>query len=67
MAHIREGFAFVNGTSNGAYNNDGSLKSDAVVLYVDNNNKDTIKASIRISSKNAYQEAVGVQNILKLI
>ena len=42
MAHVREGFAFVNGTSSGAYNDDGTLKDNAKVIYVDNNNKDTI-------------------------
>lgn len=46
MPHSREGFAFSNNspnkTSSGAYNNDGTLKSDADILYVTNGNKDTI-------------------------
>ena len=61
--HIREGFAFVNGTSSGAYNDDGTLKSDARVLYITNTNKDTIKMSVKISNS-AYTECVGIQNIL---
>ena len=67
LAHIREGFAFVNGTSSGAYNDDGSLKNNALVIYVNNNNKDTVKASITSSSKGAKTECVGVQNILNTI
>lgn len=61
--HIREGFAFVNGTSSGAYNDDGTLKSDARVLYITNTNKDTIKMSVK-TSNSAYTECVGIQNIL---
>jgi len=65
MSHIREGFAFVNGTSSGAYNDDGSLKSNANVVYVDNNNKDSIKLSVKTGSKDSnITEAVGVQGIL---
>ena len=67
MAHVREGFAFVNGTSNGAYNGDGTLKDNALVFYVDNNNKDSIKATITSSSKGATTECVGVQNILNVV
>ena len=65
MSHIREGFAFVGGTSSGAYNDDGSLKSNANVIYVDNNNKDSIKLSVKTGSKDSnITEAVGVQGIL---
>lgn len=46
MSHIREGFAFSenspNGTSSGAYNDDGTLRDDADVLYITNGNKDTV-------------------------
>ncbi len=61
--HIREGFAFVNGTSSGAYNDDGTLKSNARVLYVTNTNKDTITMNITIS-KNGPEPITGIQNIL---
>ena len=61
--HIREGFAFVNGTSSGAYNDDGTLKSNARVLYVTNTNKDTITMNIQIS-KNGPEPITGIQNIL---
>ena len=55
-AHDRSGYAFVTGsslksgqtvtTSSGAYNDDGTLKSNAVVVYVTNDNKDTVQATI---------------------
>lgn len=46
IAHNRDGFAFsdksVTGTSSGAYNDDGSLRADADVIYLTNGNKDTV-------------------------
>jgi hypothetical protein len=63
IAHLREGFAFVNGTSSGAYNDDGTLKSNARVLYVTNTNKDTITMNVQIS-KYGPEPIVGLQNIL---
>ncbi len=56
-SHVREGFGFVNGTSNGAYNNDGTLRSDATVIYVTNTNKDTV----------TFNGATGIQNIVTLL
>lgn len=41
-AYRREGFAFKNGSSSGAYNADGSLKSNAVVIYISEANKNTV-------------------------
>lgn len=63
IAHIREGYAFVNGTSSGAYNDDGTLKSNARVLYVTNTNKDTITMDVTIS-KYGPEPITGIQNIL---
>ena len=44
--YLREGFAFSEqspcGTTNGAYNDDGTLKSNASVIYLTNENKDTV-------------------------
>ncbi len=57
-AHDRSGYAFVNGKAMGAYNADGTLKSGAVVVYVTNDNKDSVSATINGSS------VTGVQNIL---
>lgn len=63
-AHERTGFGFVNGTSSGAYNDDGTLKSDAVVLYVTEATKDTVSMEVTTSSKGATTACTGIQNIL---
>lgn len=62
-AHDRSGFGFVNGSSGGAYNDDGTLKSDAVVVYVTDENKDTVNASIDATGK-GEEVLTGVQNII---
>lgn len=49
-SYDRSGFAFSSEsrykTGSGAYNEDGTLKSDAIVLYVTNDNAKTITAGI---------------------
>ena len=62
-AHDRSGFGFVNGTSSGAYNDDGTLKSDATVIYVTNDNKDSVTVSLPDKKGNSV-ELTGVQNII---
>lgn len=62
-AHDRSGFGFVNGTSSGAYNEDGTLKSNAVVVYVTNDNKDSVSVKLP-DKKNAETTLTGVQNII---
>lgn len=62
-AHDRSGFAFVGGNANGAYNADGTLKSNAIVVYVTNSNKDSVTASIDATGKGA-ETLTGVQNII---
>lgn len=57
-ANDRSGFAFNKGKALGAYNADGTLKSGAVVVYVTNENKDSVKATIGGTS------ATGLQNII---
>ncbi|MBQ7374392.1 MAG: pectate lyase [Clostridia bacterium] len=64
VVHIREGFAFDGGgDANGAYNADGTLKSGAVVVYVTNENKDTVSLEMR-TDKSKTETKVGIQNIL---
>ncbi len=63
-AHDRAGFAFSNGHVPGAYKTDGTLKSGAVVLYVTESTKNTIKLDVVTNSKGAVTECVGLQNIL---
>ena len=61
--HDRSGFGFVNGSSSGAYNDDGTLKSGAVVVYVTEATKDSVKASVDSTGKGAA-EVTGIQNII---
>ena len=63
IAHDRSGFGFVNGTSSGAYNDDGSLKSNATVIYVTNATKDSVTVSLP-DKKGNTTTVTGVQNIL---
>ncbi|HAP79734.1 MAG TPA: silent information regulator protein Sir2 [Ruminococcus sp.] len=62
-AHDRSGFGFVDGTSSGAYNEDGTLKSDALVVYVTDDTKDTVTANINVDGK-GESECKGIQNII---
>ena len=63
-AHDRSGFAFSNGHVPGAYKADGTLKSGAVVLYVTESTKNTVKLDVVTNNKGATTECVGLQNIL---
>lgn len=59
-AQDRSGFAHFNYNSGvGAYNNDGTLKSNAIVLYVTNDNKNTVT----LKSKDGTSVS-GIGNIL---
>ncbi len=62
VKHIREGYAFQNASgslsASGAYNDDGTLRSNAVVVYVSNANKDTVTTRL------GGTEFKGVQNII---
>ena len=57
-SHDRTGFAWVDGTASGAYNEDGTLKSNAVVVYVTEETKDKVSATV------SGTVCSGVQNIL---
>lgn len=46
LDHDRSGFAFTSTTTPGAYNADGTLKSGTVVIYLTQNNKGTLTATI---------------------
>lgn len=62
-AHDRSGFAFVNGTSSGAYNEDGTLKSNAAVIYVTEATKDTVTVTLPDKKGNDV-DLTGIQNII---
>lgn len=63
-AHERTGFAFVGGTSSGAYNNDGTLRDDARVIYITQNTKNTVELEVVTGNKGATTNCVGLLNIL---
>ncbi len=46
IAHVREGFGFVGGSASGAYNDDGTLKEGAQVIYVTAKNAKTVTAYV---------------------
>ncbi|MDO5382988.1 MAG: silent information regulator protein Sir2, partial [Eubacteriales bacterium] len=63
-AYDRTGFAWVDGTASGAYNEDGTLKSNAVVLYLTEDTKDTMTLDVVTSSKGATTACTGIVDIL---
>jgi pectate lyase len=65
LAHDRSGFAFSNGRIPGAYNLNGTLKNNAVVLYITQNTKNTIEFSV-VTNANGTTKTnyVGLQGIL---
>lgn len=70
LPHIREGFAFdpnstyYNSDGVGAYKMDGTLKDGAQVLYIDNNNKDTVTFTVMVNGK--PNVGTGIGEILSL-
>lgn len=66
----RSGFAFSTdspyGTGSGAYNEDGTLKNGAQVLYITSQNAQTVTLDVKSSSSGAIQTGVGLGEILKL-
>lgn len=62
-AHERAGFGFVGGSSSGAYNDDGTLKSNAIVVYVTEETMDSVTVTAP-DSKGNNQTYTGVQGII---
>ena len=52
-SHDRTGFGFYGSTTPGAYKADGTLKDNAVVLYINNSTKDTVSLDVVTSTKGA--------------
>lgn len=59
--HDKSGFAHEGGHVPGAYNLDGTLKNNAVVIYVTPNNKNTVSLAVTGAVSNP---CIGLQNIL---
>lgn len=62
--YSREGFAHLNYSGVGAYNDDGTLKSGAKVLYVTKNTAKTISTDVIVNSKGGTEKFTGLQDIL---
>ncbi len=58
ISHLREGYAFTGSECPGAYNFDGTLKNDTIILYVTNENIENI------SLNNGKATFTGLSNIL---
>lgn len=69
-AHKREGYAFDTQSVNynpdgiGGYKHDGTVKDNAKIIYIDNNNKDTVTHTVMVGGK--ATEGVGLVGILAL-
>ncbi|WP_234111741.1 T9SS type A sorting domain-containing protein [Chryseobacterium sp. R2A-55] len=61
LPHDRTGFAHQGGRIPGAYNMDGTLKSNAVVIYITQNTKNTVSLNVTGATANP---CVGLQTIL---
>ena len=65
-ADDRSGYAHFNYSSGvGAYNDDGTLKDNAVVVYVNDDNKNTVTASMYNAKDDVREIKTGLANILK--
>lgn len=64
LAHDRTGFAFEGGRIPGAYKADGTPKDGSVIIYITENNKNTVSLNITGASANP---CIGLQNILYAI
>jgi len=62
LAHDRTGFAFSNGRVPGAYNEDGTPKANAVVIYITQNTKNTVTMDVTGANENP---CVGLEMILE--
>jgi uncharacterized repeat protein (TIGR02543 family) len=63
-SHDRSGFAHFKGTASGAYNEDGSLKENANVIYITEATKDTVTLEVKTGS-NSTENCVGLQKIFE--
>ncbi|MDV7699349.1 T9SS type A sorting domain-containing protein [Chryseobacterium soli] len=61
LSHDRSGFAHSNGKVPGAYNLDGTLKPNAVVLYITQATKNTVSLNVTGATTNP---CIGLQTIL---
>lgn len=66
VANDRNGFAHYNRKEGvGAYDNNGTLKDNARVLYVTANNAKTVTLDMQVDSKGKMETRTGLQNIIQ--
>lgn len=65
-AYNREGYAHFNNQGVGAYNDNGTLKENAVVLYVTEDTKKSVSMEV-FTSSNGTTQCTGISNILKAL
>ncbi len=63
-AHDRSGFAHFNYSGIGAYNDDGTLKEGAKVIYISGGTAKTVTCDVVIDSKGKTQTFTGLQAII---
>ena len=66
-AHDRSGFAFSNGHVPGAYKADGTLKDGAVIIYITEATKNSVKLDVTTDNKGGTTNCTGFQAILTAI
>jgi len=64
-AHDRSGFAFMGGVVPGAYSADGTLKTNAEVIYITDQNKETVSFPVKTASNGNTTASTGLQAIIK--
>ncbi len=63
-SHDRSGFAFTGTTTPGAYKADGTLKDNAVVIYLTDENKESVSMDVIVGNKNKTETKTGIIEIL---
>lgn len=63
-AHDRSGFAFNTSKTPGAYNADGTLKSNTQIVYITDANKDKVTLDVDMAGKGTLTTCTGLQGIL---
>ena len=66
-AYDRSGFAFSNGHVPGAYKMDGTLKDGAVIIYITESTKNSVKLDVTTDNKGGTTSCTGFQAILTAI
>ncbi len=68
IAHDRSGFAFssqsTNKTASGGYNDDGTVPSNAQIIYITEDTKNSVELDVVTNNKGAVTHAVGFANIM---